>query len=225
MSNETKNNLKEEYPQNLIEAIIDDNSQQLPCDFNQTLAYILAGMSEREQRVIEMYFRYNMTYMQIGKTFNVTQERIRQIKEKAIRKLRHPSRLNLLKTGIRNQIRDAYDKGRQETTNTYLKVMTNKISKIENTLKINTDNDNTKIPIKPTSIEDINLSVRSYNVLKRAGCNTLESIAKLSRNEFTKIRNLGQRSAEEILEKLHEHGLMLRDENSENSEDGEIFDT
>lgn len=216
MANTIQENPKKEYPQNLIERIIEDTDQQLPADFNQTLAYVLAGLTNHEQRIIEMYFRYNMTYAEIAKTFSITRERVHQIIEKAIRKLRHPSRLDLLKKGMRQHIKDAYNEGRQDATNAYLKNITNRISKIENALEIKTNANDTEItPVKTTSIEDITLSVRSYNVLKRAGHNTLESVAKLSREEFIKIRNLGRKSAEEIIEKLHEHGLMLKDEDAD----------
>ena len=62
---------------------------------------LLTGLSEQEQKVLRMRFGLDdddpKTLEEIGKVFGVTRERIRQIEAKAIRKLRHPSRLNQLK--------------------------------------------------------------------------------------------------------------------------------
>ncbi|MDD4211519.1 MAG: DNA-directed RNA polymerase subunit alpha [Clostridia bacterium] len=61
-----------------------------------------------------------------------------------------------------------------------------------------------------TSIEDMDLSVRSYNCLKRAGINTVENLTKKSREDMLKVRNLGLKSLEEVIQKLEGYGLSLR---------------
>lgn len=61
-------------------------------------------------------------------------------------------------------------------------------------------------------IEDLSLSVRSYNCLKREGVNTVGELVQRSESELMDIRNFGQRSIEEIKEKLDELGLGLREE-------------
>ena len=60
------------------------------------------------------------------------------------------------------------------------------------------------------SIEELDLSVRSYNCLKRAGSNTVEDLACKTEEEMMKVRNLGKKSLEEVLNKLAELGLALR---------------
>lgn len=60
------------------------------------------------------------------------------------------------------------------------------------------------------SIEELDLSVRSYNCLKRAGINTVEGLACKTEEEMMKVRNLGKKSLEEVLNKLAELGLALR---------------
>ncbi len=60
------------------------------------------------------------------------------------------------------------------------------------------------------SIEELDLSVRSYNCLKRAGINTVEDLANKTEEEMMKVRNLGRKSLEEVLAKLAELGLALR---------------
>ena len=63
--------------------------------------------------------------------------------------------------------------------------------------------------IAQLKIDSLELSVRSYNCLKRAGFETLEDLSKLSYRELTQIKNLGKKSVEEIIEKLSEHDIHL----------------
>ena len=60
------------------------------------------------------------------------------------------------------------------------------------------------------SIEELDLSVRSYNCLKRAGINNVEDLANKTEEEMMKVRNLGRKSLEEVLNKMAELGLALR---------------
>ena len=60
------------------------------------------------------------------------------------------------------------------------------------------------------TIEELDLSVRSYNCLKRAGINTVQELTNKSEPEMIKVRNLGRKSLEEVKLKLHDLGLGLR---------------
>ncbi|KGX90362.1 DNA-directed RNA polymerase subunit alpha [Pontibacillus halophilus JSM 076056 = DSM 19796] len=60
------------------------------------------------------------------------------------------------------------------------------------------------------TIEELDLSVRSYNCLKRAGINTVQELAQKSEEDMMKVRNLGRKSLEEVKHKLNELGLGLR---------------
>lgn len=62
------------------------------------------------------------------------------------------------------------------------------------------------------TIEELDLSVRSYNCLKRAGINTVSELTQKSEEDMMKVRNLGRKSLEEVQEKLEDLGLGLRDE-------------
>jgi DNA-directed RNA polymerase subunit alpha len=62
------------------------------------------------------------------------------------------------------------------------------------------------------TIEELDLSVRSYNCLKRAGINTVQELTQKSEEDMMKVRNLGRKSLEEVQEKLGELGLGLREE-------------
>ncbi len=60
------------------------------------------------------------------------------------------------------------------------------------------------------NIEDMDLSVRSYNCLKRAGIHTVEDLTKRSEDDMLKVRNLGRKSLDEVIGKLHSYGLDLK---------------
>ena len=59
------------------------------------------------------------------------------------------------------------------------------------------------------NIDELELSVRSYNCLKRAGINTVEELTNKTPEDMMKVRNLGRKSLEEVLSKLKELGLSL----------------
>ena len=90
-----------------LEDFIEDKNGPNPTsaavDFlrKQEVADVLATLSEREAKIISLRFGidsgYPRTLEEVGKMFNVTRERVRQIEAKAIRKLRHPSRTKMLK--------------------------------------------------------------------------------------------------------------------------------
>ena len=58
-------------------------------------------------------------------------------------------------------------------------------------------------------IEDMDLSVRSYNCLKRANIHTVEDLTKKTEDDMLKVRNLGRKSLDEVIAKLESYGLSL----------------
>ena len=70
--------------------------------------------------------------------------------------------------------------------------------------------DNEKEKALEMNIDELELSVRSYNCLKRAGINTVEELCDRTSDDMMKVRNLGRKSLEEVLAKLKELGLQLR---------------
>ena len=68
----------------------------------------------------------------------------------------------------------------------------------------------TKGKVLEMNIDELELSVRSYNCLKRAGINTVEELCNKTPDDMMKVRNLGRKSLEEVLAKLSELGLQLR---------------
>jgi len=70
--------------------------------------------------------------------------------------------------------------------------------------------DDEKEKVLEMSIDELELSVRSYNCLKRAGINTVEELTNRTGEDMMKVRNLGRKSLEEVLAKLQELGLVLK---------------
>ena len=62
------------------------------------------------------------------------------------------------------------------------------------------------------TIEELDLSLRSFNCLKRAGFNTVADIIKVSESELKTIKNFGKKSLTEVIDKIHELGFSLKDE-------------
>ena len=69
--------------------------------------------------------------------------------------------------------------------------------------------DDEKEKVMEMNIDELELSVRSYNCLKRAGINTVEELCSKTQEDMMKVRNLGRKSLEEVLAKLKELGLSL----------------
>lgn len=70
--------------------------------------------------------------------------------------------------------------------------------------------DNEKEKVLEMNIDELELSVRSYNCLKRAGINTVEELCNKTSEDMMKVRNLGRKSLEEVLAKLKDLGLSLK---------------
>ncbi|HAZ20174.1 MAG TPA: DNA-directed RNA polymerase subunit alpha, partial [Clostridiales bacterium] len=62
------------------------------------------------------------------------------------------------------------------------------------------------------TIEELEMSVRSFNCLKRAGIDTVEDLTKRTAEDMIKVRNLGKKSLDEVMQKLHSLGLSLKKE-------------
>ena len=84
--------------------------------------------------------------------------------------------------------------------------LTEHVSSVE----IMVEKEEEKKKVLEMTIEELDLSVRSYNCLKRAGINTVEELANKSEDDMMKVRNLGKKSLEEVIQKLEELGLGLK---------------
>ena len=75
---------------------------------------------------------------------------------------------------------------------------------------LNKTEDDKQQQILKMAIEEMDLSVRSYNCLKRANIHTVEDLTKKTEDDMLKVRNLGRKSLEEVIHKLDSYGLALK---------------
>ena len=205
-----------EYPRNLMFAIGFDPVEMMkyPTD---GIDYVLSTLTEREQKVIQLRFVDGLSLKDTGKAFNVTQERIRQVEAKALRKLRHPSRVNIIKEGLTAVKAKEEAKGRLVRATEELNVEIEKVRKetklLQEIMATGRPTAEAEAVIREhcknwnVGIENMDLSVRAYNCLKRAGFNKVCDLAGMTREKFTKIRNFGRKSMEEVIEKLKLWGI------------------
>jgi len=72
--------------------------------------------------------------------------------------------------------------------------------------------ENIKEKVLEMTIEELDMSVRSFNCLKRAGIDTVEDLTNKTEEDMIKVRNLGKKSLEEVIQKLQSLGLSLKKE-------------
>ena len=169
----------------------------------------MATLTEREADVLRRRYQDKLTSRQSEK-YRGHSERIRQIEAKAIRKLRHPSKVNMFKavplTEMQELTTEHQKLNRQyELLARALEIAVKKPSEPEITELAKMVN------VTSTPLEELDFSVRTYNCLRRAGINTLGEIISKPSSEITKIRNLGRKSFEEIVVTLEKYGLSLED--------------
>lgn len=158
-------------------------------------------LKEKEADVIFCYYRDGKTLDEIGEKYSLTRERIRQIKAKAVRKLRYPHR-------AKRYILYSYD-GITE--------LQNKLSDLQKIVLGEEETEEGAIEEPTTDV--LNLSVRLYNCLSRYAWNKfgkrklyISQLTDMTAEEVANIRNLGKRSFIELLYALKEYGgLGLKD--------------
>lgn len=95
----------------------------------------------------------------------------------------------------------------------HLSLFINLTEKVDEVEILDEKDEDDKAKIMEMTIEELDLSVRSYNCLKRAGINSVQELVQKSEDEMMKVRNLGKKSLEEVQQKLEELNLNLRDIN------------
>ena len=203
------------YPYNLMEVIKAQEHSFTDAEDLDGLDYtpsairdmIRDALTEREIQIIEMRYRDKMSLEQTAIAHNVTRERIRQIEAKALRKLNHPGRLKKYAAVPFKewQAEHAAKERAEARLDWYLQHGDYKVELEEA--------DKPKVAQKgvlDTTVDDMDLSVRSYNCLKRAAINTVGEIVALDYEQATKIRNLGRHSLDEIIAKIHSLGLKMK---------------
>ncbi len=218
---------KPTWQQELFDYVVGETV--FPENLNEIVEQLLDTLALREAEVLRMRFEQKMTLKQIGEELRVSQERIRGIIQKAVRKLQHPSRMKRLFRGVadynamQDELRAALAQcGEREKAliaerDETIQAWTTTKQRYELILQRCGISDVVlEAPeyVYPTpqiesvwkrcemTIEEFDLSVRSYNCLKRGGVNTVGELLDLDNDELAKIRNLGKKSLDEVLWRL-----------------------
>lgn len=211
MNYATKNG--QPFPLNLLEAIFGEGAfpSPLPKHTIPALYYLAYDYSERGANMTFRYYRDGKTYSEIAAEYSLTTERIRQIIAKVLRVMRHPKRQRMLQSGVQayfesreRAAKDAAEEraqalakqARQQAIADCRQTMNEAMSELLGAEPAAAQGDYSD------AIELLDLSVRSFNCLHRAGVNTVGEIIALGPEKLMRVRNLGKKSYEEIVEKL-----------------------
>lgn len=184
---------KEGYLLHIGRLILNDaESQEV---YIKGVAEVLEKLSEREQMIMWSRYAENKTLKEVAKEYNVTTERIRQIEAKALRKLGYPRNINcVMAISVKQhqyEIREKALQVEKELRQYYGEEM----KKNGASLKV----------IAEIPIEELDLSVRPYNCLKRARINTVGQLQEMTKEKLLNVRNLGRKATAEIQSKLKEY--------------------
>lgn len=208
-------NYTENYPINLLDELAGGIwTHELPADFAGSLEYVLAGFSERDRRIIYARFRDLKTFEEIAENENDSRERVRQILAAIIKKLNHPIRLDYLIYGVKGMEAVAVQKSVISRLEAALRGICEIAEKLGNAPvdDIKAVAEICESAITEKRIDELDLSVRCYNCLKRANYDTLGDVCSRTREEIFRIRNLGQKAFEELVEVVHRYGMKFKGE-------------
>lgn len=181
---------------------------------------VLSKLTPREQAIMEARFGLTtgrrQTYDNIGKQFNVTRERIRQIERKALHSLRHPSRARIIRQALISEaMKEAF-----KSYVTYIKAIKNKLADLDTMIQlaaIRIRSLETKVNLAPAGIleTDLNvfideLGVRVMNSLRWSGqVKTVGDLASKTEQELLNLKNFGLTSLSVVKAFLKRNGLYL----------------
>ena len=211
---------KTNYPTNLIDAVFGGSKTIVAVDVKRIPEW-LDNLSYREKAVVKMRYEDGKTLEEIGKEFNVTRERIRQVEAQALKRLSHPSNIKDVAcvsfsdymemqkalTKEINELRHQYMTLRGYTDSLEMAIAKEipSLTRILRTLP--ESHKSSSNPLPDLLLEDMGLSARAFNCLKRAGYTTASEVAEQDLSEMITIRNLGASSMQEVSDKLKEFGF------------------
>lgn len=186
---------------------------------------VLSVLTERGREVIKMRCGLvcdPMTYCEIGDRIGVTPEKVRKISQNAFRKLRYKKWdeiMLLFATRSELNIQVAKQGRRIQMLEQQLNDASISFSRVIKALPAKVVEDNPDLiciilnPTLKTPLRDVNLSVRAFNCLAKAGIDTLNDLIQLTKKDLHKIKSMGNSSIREIEEMLSEYGLILSSDN------------
>ena len=185
--------IKEGYLLHIGRLILNDaESQEV---YIKGVAEVLEELSEREQMIMWSRYAEKKTLCEVAKELNVTRERIRQIEAKALRKLGHPRNRSCV---MAISVKQHQDEIREKDLQVEKELRQHSAEEMKKNGALSKG-------IAEIPIEELDLSVRPYNCLRRAGISTIEQLQQMTKEKLLRVRNLGLKSTEEIQSKLKEY--------------------
>lgn len=175
------------WPDNLFEELNYHVPQKKPLDFNATLAYIIANTTPRNADIIFLRYRWLHTYEEIAVKYGITRQRVSQIIQKEIRRLKTPEVKQLLNSGLNEY---------------HLQFISKETS---GSIKSSVEND-----LYSMSIYNLHLSNRCYNALSKYGIKTVGDLISEGRYMLKKIPGIGKTCLNEIISQLSKLNLRLK---------------
>ena len=167
----------------------------------------LESLTERQQKVITLRFRSMMTLEDVAKEMGVTRERVRQVEARALRELARPQAYNLWYMVPRRELLDvAEERDRARLECVTLRQKLERFMEAHGIPKEAAGPGDECMGIK---LDAMDLSVRSYNVLKRAGIDTVGQLRGLTVGDLKKFRNMGLKSLKEVVSKAADFGIEI----------------
>lgn len=173
------------FPQSLLLDLdlLQSADEFVSADIINGIDKAMSFLDERSKAILFMRYREHQSFNKIGTAYKISGTRTQQIIMKSLRFLRHPERYKYMKHGL---------KGLDEKSNE----VSNKAVE--------------KVGVQATkSIEELDFSVRTYNVLTKAGIETLGELILLNEDDLIKIKNMGRKGFEEIVQKLESMEITL----------------
>ena len=178
--------------------------------------FTVCDLSDKELQILRKHYQQHVSYREIGRELGITGPRVQQIANNAMNKLRK----NSLYKGILLRGVAAYARQRYKMRMTYefeksVEARVAQIRQDEHECRMRglqfrpqgNDKESHRLTQK-SKINELNLSVRSFNALMRSGRKTISDILDIkNRESLMSIRNLGVKSADEILHSLRRNGF------------------
>lgn len=203
----------------------------IPYDVDKGFMQAFKTLAPREVKIIKEYYLGCLTLDQVAAIHQLTRERIRQILARGLRKLRQPQRSRIWINGwtVYKKLDDLRKSKSEITYSEEVEKFESHVRDIveqkdkEKMLEIyhdlkrlieSDDYDETRIKrdIDNVPIIEMELSVRSYNCLKHNGVHYVKDLEGMKISKILKMRNLGRKSLEEIIDKCLEWGINLVDD-------------
>lgn len=187
---------------------------KIPSDVTETMKDVIKEcLIDQEKRVIVHMYRDGMTQEEISKKLGVSDTRIMQIRQRAFQKMRTRGRRYYILYG-KEYYFSQKELAKRVEDDLYVERTQKELNRLNDLIAYKKSIlDNMPLPPKQLRLEDLDLSVRAFNCLKRAGIKTLEDICACTESEIRNVRNLGGGKAfEDVVNAVYSRGMHFREE-------------